>query len=92
MVITGSSVEAEGLLAGVTDLTALGATTSFSNLSVGVPLGPTNSINPALGKSLGQTADSFDIDGPFVQTAISTTAGSFKVKDLALHVHFSTTC
>ncbi|HLW18260.1 MAG TPA: DUF6230 family protein [Actinomycetota bacterium] len=93
MVITGDSVTATNLVAGVTDLTtAAGVTTAFNNLVVGVPLGPVNSINPALGQSLGQTADSFDIGGPFTQTAISTTAGTFMVKHLALHVHFSSSC
>ena len=93
MVITGDSVEATGLVAGVTDLTTgSGTTTSFSNLSVGQPLGPVNSINPALGKSLGQTADSFDIAGPFTQTALSTVAGTFAVKNLNLHVTFASSC
>ena len=83
--ITGDSVKATNLVADVTALTTdSGVTTSFNNLTVGIPLGPSG--------SLGQTADSFDIGGNFKQTAVATTAGTFQVKHLGLHVTTGPSC
>lgn len=92
MALTGDSVTAHNLIADVTDLTTnAGATTTFTNLVAGTPLqsreGP---------MTFGQTADNFDITGAsptnFTQTAVYTSAGTFAVKNLALHVSFANGC
>lgn len=93
LTITGDTVTANNLVADVTDLTtSANMTTTFSNLTVGAPVGTREGST-----TFGQTADSFDItrsdaSSTFAQTAVYTKAGTFAVKNLGLHATLTGTC
>jgi hypothetical protein len=92
--ITGDTVAASNLVADITALnTNSDTTTTFTNLSVGIPLTQRSSGSA----TFGQTASSFTIGTSgtppsFKQTAVYTSAGTFAVKHLNLAVSFVSSC